>query len=240
MTALLVATMFPASTVAAGDEANAAALLRRAARRGIDAEHVTIQQAGDDVEADIYLLGGCGRESAAALVALLDGGSLAARVREGRAAVLAVDAGLDALARTCIGPDGRPMPGLGLLDVEVRPGRGVFATVVTSPNPRLGLPPLLGWISTDVTTRRSPQVAPLARFAGKTRHRDPDDGAVTDRIVATRLHGPVLAINPELADLVLASAPGVDAGGWRQLPEPEAERARAQRIAETRTRRRHT
>ena len=241
MKPLLIATMLPSVTIAAGDEANAAALLRRAERRGVAAEHVTVEQAAEDVDADIYLLGGTGRESAAALVAGLAGSRFTARVAARQAAVLAVDAGLDALARTLVDPAGAVVPGLGLLAVDVVPGKPVFRTVATLPNPVLGLPPLLGWISTDVRLRWAPTAAPLAQYAVRPGRRgDAADGAVTEHVVATRLHGPALALNPELADLVLARAPGVDASGWRTLPEPEAERARAQRIAETRARRRQT
>jgi CobQ-like glutamine amidotransferase family enzyme len=52
-------------------------------------------------------------------------------------------------------------------------------------------------------------------------------------VLGTRLHGPLLALNPELADLVLARALGRDEP-WPTLESPAIERARRERIAEVR------
>lgn len=58
-----------------------------------------------------------------------------------------------------------------------------------------------------------------------------DEGAVQGSIVATYLHGPVLARNPELADLLLARAMGVDVASLEPLDLPVIDRLRAERIA---------
>jgi lipid II isoglutaminyl synthase (glutamine-hydrolysing) len=52
-------------------------------------------------------------------------------------------------------------------------------------------------------------------------------------VLGTRLHGPLLALNPELADLVLARALGREEP-WPVLESPALERARRERIAEAR------
>jgi CobQ-like glutamine amidotransferase family enzyme len=52
-------------------------------------------------------------------------------------------------------------------------------------------------------------------------------------VLGTRLHGPLLALNPELADLVLARALGREEP-WPTLESPAVERARRERIAEVR------
>lgn len=57
------------------------------------------------------------------------------------------------------------------------------------------------------------------------------EGAVQGSVVATYLHGPVLARNPELADLLLARAMGVDAASLEPLELPVIDRLRAERIA---------
>ena len=58
-----------------------------------------------------------------------------------------------------------------------------------------------------------------------------DEGAVQGSIVATYLHGPVLARNPQLADLLLARAMGVDVETLEPLDLPVIDRLRAERIA---------
>ncbi len=52
-------------------------------------------------------------------------------------------------------------------------------------------------------------------------------------VLGTRLHGPLLALNPELADLLLARATGREEP-WPVLASPALERARSERIAEVR------
>ena len=58
-------------------------------------------------------------------------------------------------------------------------------------------------------------------------------GVLAGSVLGTRLHGPLLALNPELADLVLARALGRDEP-WPTLESPAIERARRERIAEVR------
>lgn len=57
------------------------------------------------------------------------------------------------------------------------------------------------------------------------------EGAVQGSIVATYLHGPALARNPELADLLLARAMGVDVAELEPLEFPVIDRLRAERVA---------
>jgi CobQ-like glutamine amidotransferase family enzyme len=234
MTGLTIATLFPGSTVAAGDEANMTALARRALARGLEPRTVVVNLPEQMVDADVYLLGGTGRTGTAALVDRLRRAGLSARLRTTSAVVFAVDAGMDALARSFTDPSGAARDGLGLLAITTTPARAISDTVVSSPVPSLGLPAMVGWIATDVHTVRDAQTAPLSEIEAGAPVTHRFDGAITDQIVATRLHGPVLALNPELADLILARVLGQDALGWAPMPDPATERARAQRIAEVR------
>jgi lipid II isoglutaminyl synthase (glutamine-hydrolysing) len=230
---LTIATLFPLVTVAAGDEANATALVRRAAARGLDARAVTVSRPEEMVPADLYLVGGTGRSGTAALVELLERAGFADSVRRGRCSVFAVDAGMDALARSWTDPAGVPRSGLGLLGLSVLPGPAVTETVVTRPTDHL--PAMVGWVSHDTRTVRDPGLPALAEVERGSAHLvlEPD-GAVHDRILATRLHGPVLALNPELADLVLGRLAPDASASWGPLDSPDAQRARAERIAEIR------
>lgn len=58
------------------------------------------------------------------------------------------------------------------------------------------------------------------------------EGAVQGSVISTYLHGPVLARNPELADLLLSRALGVDT--LAPLDLPEVERLRRERLAASR------
>jgi hypothetical protein len=103
--------------------------------------------------------------------------------------------------------------------------------VVTLAAPGIGLPAMVGWQAGAVTVTRDPGVDPLVQVADVEQpSAGQPDGVLADRVVATTLHGPVLALNPELADLVLARVLSVR--GWDPLPVPSAELARARRIAE--------
>jgi CobQ-like glutamine amidotransferase family enzyme len=225
---LLICTLFPLATTAAGDDANGPALVRLAAQRGITAEHVVAHRPQDVPDADIYLLGGTGRDGVGHLVEQLARSQVAERLQAGASFAFAVDAGLDALARRWVDPAGDIHDGLGVLPVEVRPAKPQVGTVATGPVPHLRLPVMVGWVSTDVMTVREAGISRLLELVGDTRHPS-EDGVDTTRAVGTRLHGPVLALNPELADLVLTRTTGQS--GWPPLLVPSLERARSSRLA---------
>jgi CobQ-like glutamine amidotransferase family enzyme len=227
MTTLTIATLFPLATVAAGDEANGPALVRRARHRGIEVNLTTVSRPDQMVGARIYLLGGDGLAGVGDLVTHLRSTDLAEQVRAGHSIVFAVDAGLAALGMTWTDAGGTTHPGLGLAGIDTRSAGAVARTVVTRPVPALGLPRMIGWTSGGATVTRDPGIAPLAELDGEP---SGTDGVLTDGVIGTQLHGPVLALNPELADLVLARALGVS--GWEPLPIPSVETARARRIAE--------
>ncbi len=76
-----------------------------------------------------------------------------------------------------------------------------------------------------LTRRRKADVHAVAATSPRT------DGAIADRVVGTYLHGPVLARNPELADLLLSRVLGRTLD---PLPPSFAEAARRRRIDEAR------
>lgn len=227
MTALTIATLFPLDTVAAGDDANGPALVRRARQRGIDATYTTVNRPDRVATARIYLLGGDGLFGVGDLVSHLRGTSAPEDVRAGRSIVFAVDAGLAAIGRSWTDAGGATHPGLGLVGIDTRSARAAAATVVTRPVSALGLNGMVGWASGAATLTRKPGVAPLAELEDDV---GGSDGVIGDGVIGTQLHGPVLALNPELADLVLARALG--GPRWDPLPIPSVEVARSRRIAE--------
>jgi lipid II isoglutaminyl synthase (glutamine-hydrolysing) len=143
--------------------------------------------------------------------------------REGSGACWVPGRGVEA-----VGPDGDMHPGMGLVGIEGGPADREVGAMATRPAPGLGLPVMVGWISADVVTVRDPGVAPLVDLVTDPR-RPCSDGVETPYVLGTRLHGPVLALNPELADLVLGRA--LDHDGWPPLQVPSVERARSARLA---------
>ena len=56
------------------------------------------------------------------------------------------------------------------------------------------------------------------------------EGAVQGSVIATYMHGPALARNPELADLILAHAMGIALADLEPLELPEVDRLRLERM----------
>jgi CobQ-like glutamine amidotransferase family enzyme len=231
MSTLSIATLFPLDTVAAGDEANGPALVRRARQRGIEATHTTVTRPEAMVPAQIYLLGGDGLAGVRDLVTHLRATNVADEVRAGRAVVVAVDAGLAAIGRSWTDPAGTIHDGLDLIGVSARARPASIESTMTRPAADLGLPSMIGWRSRAFDVTRDRGVHHLVELAIGDPGAGPGyDGVLTPGVIGTQLHGPALALNPELADLVLARALGVP--GWDPLPIPTLETARARRIAE--------
>ena len=245
--AVRVAVVHPDLLGTYGDGGNGVVLAERLRWRGIPAEVIEIRS-GDPVPAtcDVYCLGGGedGPEARSALE-LLDGRPLN-RAVAGGAVVLAVCAGFQVVGEEFAGADGRPRPGLGLLDVRTRKGSGARAVgeVVAEPvadaiaGLRGRLPPLTGYENHGAVTELGPGVAPLARVRVGVGNGggDGSEGAVSARVVGTYLHGPVLARNPALADALLAwvvGAGGEEAGdALAPLDDAEVDELRRQRLAQ--------
>jgi lipid II isoglutaminyl synthase (glutamine-hydrolysing) len=238
---LRVAVVFPDLLGTYGDGGNGLILTRRAQWRGGDAELLQAPSDRPLPEADIYCLGG-GEDGpqVRAAQALTEDGSLARRAAEG-AVVLAVCAGFQVVGRHFPGADGRPHPGVGLLDIETVKETGTRAVgeVVSEPAADLGapdLPTLTGFENHGGRTTLGAGVVPLARVTvgigngGGDGRGDRTEGAVAGRIVGTYLHGPVLARNPALADLLLSWALGVGVTELAPLDDTAAESLRAERL----------
>jgi CobQ-like glutamine amidotransferase family enzyme len=195
-----------------GDRGNAIALRHRALARGYRVDsHVVGPGEPVPLHGDVYLVGG-GEDTAQALAASLlraDGG-LARAVALGRS-VVAVCAGLQILGNTFAGPDGSALPGLGLVDAEtVALARRASGPLVTKAELDGASLELVGFENHGFGTRLGRGCRPLGRVERGTGNFEADgvDGLVQGSIVATYLHGPLLALNPRLADLLLQRVVG--------------------------------
>jgi len=219
-----------------GDTGNAQVLCKRLRWRGFDAEVVPVGLGGPVPSSlDIYLLGG-GEDRAQVLAAAhLRKYPGLRRAAACGAVVFGVCAGLQLLGTRFRGLDGVDHDGLGLLDVTTEPGarRSVAELVATSP----GLPaeePLTGFENHLGLSKLGAGSEPLGQVVRGTGNGDGTEGAVTDRVVGTYLHGPALARNPALADLLLAWTAGHPLG---PLSLPEVDRLRQERLVAPRRRR---
>ena len=230
-----LALLYPELLGTYGDGGNAVVLARRLAWRGLRSELVTVTTT-DPVPAtcDLYLMGG-GEDGPQALAArrLAASGALT-RAVDGGAAVMAVCAGLQVLGRRFTGPDGIARDGLGLLDCETRRGAGRrrVGEILVRPREDLELPDLTGYENHGGVTSLGADGKPLGRvLVGRGNDAgDGSEGVVTGRVLGTYLHGPVLARNPALADLLLSWV----VGPLEPLVDAEVETLREERIGEAR------
>jgi CobQ-like glutamine amidotransferase family enzyme len=219
-----------------GDRGNAVVLVERARRRGIDAELVEIT-AGTPIPSavDIYVFGG-GEDDAQVMAASGMRASAGAidHARAGGAVVFAVCAGFQLIGTTYTANDGDVLDGLGLVELDTRPGDGrLIGECIVEPTASSGLPALTGFENHGGRTTLGPGVEALGRVtAGHGNGIGGVDGVLADRMLGTYLHGPVLPRNPALADHLLAWVVGADA--LTPLDDALYERLRSERLRETR------
>jgi hypothetical protein len=229
---LAVCVAYPLATQSQGDEGNAEVLAHRARLRGLQSRVLVHHGPGPLPAADIYCVGGLDESGVARLAEQLDMGGLRARVADG-AGLLAVNAGFQAVGVRFTDSDGGYRPGLGLLEVSFTRGGMIEGPAIIAAEPQWGLPDISGYVSHYGIAGP----VPAARRLGRHALQQPGapgggiEGVVTGAVVGTFLHGPVLARNPGLADLLLARVTGRDwppaSGGW-------GEQVRLQRIAQDR------
>jgi len=226
-----IALLYPELLGTYGDGGNAVVLASRLRWRGIGADVLTFR-AGETVptSCDMYLMGG-GEDGPQALAAreLSESGALHTAVDSG-AVVFGTCAGIQVLGHEFANPDGTPHPGLGLLDVRTVRGTGKRAIGELLSEPVLdGLPRLTGYENHGAVTHLGPEVKPLGRVLTGLGNGggDGSEGAVCGRILATYMHGPALARNPALADLLLSWVVG---STLAPLDDSEVDELRAERL----------
>ncbi|MFI5492034.1 type 1 glutamine amidotransferase [Actinoplanes sp. NPDC051859] len=227
---LRIVWIYPDLLSTYGDRGNMLILARRAQLRGIPVE--TYQVRSDQPmpdSADIYLIGG-GEDGPQALAAqrlIADGGMHRAVARG--AAVLTICAGYQIFGHS-FSAKGATCAGLGLLDITSDRGETrAVGEVRGDIDPRLGLPPLTGFENHGGRTRLGPGATPLARVTAGIGNDGQTEGAWAGKILGTYAHGPALARNPAIADLLLRWATGADS--LQPLDDTWADRLRNERLA---------
>ena len=195
-----------------GDGGNSVVLRQRLRLRGIDAEIVDITLA-DPVPSslDLYTLGGA--EDYAQRLAtkhLVRYPGLQQAVSRG-APVLAICAAIQVLGHWYETSSGERVDGVGMLDLTTSPqDKRTIGEVVSEPLLPGLHERLTGFENHRGGTVLGSSAAPLAKVVSGAGNRAGDgvDGAVQGSVIATYLHGPCLARNPELADFLLSRVVG--------------------------------
>ena len=220
-----------------GDDGNALVLRGRARMRDMDAEIIPINL-GEPVPDDLsaYTLGG-GEDSAQVLAAehlIADGGL--ARAAANQRPIFAVCAGFQVLGAS-FRAHGKLVEGLGLIDATTKamPSRSIGEVVSTPTHAGMTkelTEPLTGFENHLGGTELGPDAEALGtiRTGNGNAAGGQAEGAVQGSIIATYMHGPALARNPELADLILARALNVPLGSLEPLELAEVDRLRAERM----------
>jgi lipid II isoglutaminyl synthase (glutamine-hydrolysing) len=214
-----------------GDGGNAVVLRQRLLLRGIAAEIVEITLADPVPESlDLYTLGGA--EDYAQRLAtrhLLRYPGLQRAAARG-APVLAICAAVQVLGHWYETSSGERVDGVGLLDATTAPQETrTIGELVTKPLLAGVTESLTGFENHRGGTILGTAASPLGAVVKGAGNRTGDgfDGAVQGSVVATYMHGPCLARNPQLADLLLSKV----VGELTPLELTEVELLRRERLA---------
>ena len=190
-----------------GDRGNAHILAFRAGARDIPAEIIDVTYRDPlPASGDIYLLGGAEDAAQVLSTEALTTSPLRSAIDNG-AVVLAICAGFQIIGESFFA-NGQKCQGLGLLDMETIPGTRRYVGDIKVHSP---------WCESDITgfenhggqTILGKDLSPFGSVITGFGNGDGlIDGAVSGNIFGTYLHGPILARNPEFADLLLARAVG--------------------------------
>jgi lipid II isoglutaminyl synthase (glutamine-hydrolysing) len=212
-----------------GDRGNLLILARRADLRGLPVECAEIRSdQAMPSDGDIYLIGG-GEDGPQALAAqrLIADGGLHRAVERG-AVVFSVCAGYQLMGASFFAK-GAKCTGLEILDLssDRGPTRAV-GELAGDIDPELGLPPLTGFENHGGRTHLGPGVKPLARVTSGIGNDDKTEGAWHGKVLGTYSHGPALARNPAIADLLLTWATGTT---LEPIDDRWPDRLRSERLA---------
>ena len=231
---LTIAHVFPALLGTYGDAGNVSVLRYRAEVRGIRVSIVDVLP-GDPVPAtaDLYVIGGGedAQEMRATELLRSDSG-LSMAVHRG-APVLAVCAGMQILGEWFTDGSDSRVAGLGLLDLRTdRRSVRAVGDVIADTTGVLDLPTLIGFENHRGATSLGPDARPLARVLHGIGNgaAEPVEGALQGSVIGTYLHGPVLALNPALADYLLTQV----VGDLAPMDDVRAEEFRANRFQRAR------
>jgi CobQ-like glutamine amidotransferase family enzyme len=217
-----------------GDSGNVLALERRLHWRGIESQTIVVEP-GEPLPADSDIVH-IGHGPTAARAALVnDALSRRAAIHElaeSGVAFLGIGAGFHLLGRSIVDATGHEQPGLGVFPIDTREvsKRSVGEVISVLQN---GVR-IAGFVNhgASVEIREGEPFVMLEKGAGNAGAHGPQTGAAegwqSGGLLGTHIHGPLLPMNPSLADALLAVA--LERHG-RVLPEADARTLQADEYA---------
>jgi lipid II isoglutaminyl synthase (glutamine-hydrolysing) len=224
---LRIVHLYPDLLRTYGDRGNVMVLAQRARWRDIGAEVIPVSRGEVIPPCEIVFIGGGSDRIQRAI-----GTDLLARTTELRdlsvsgTVVFTVCGGYQLLGHEYRLPDGTSLAGMGLLDVTTVAGKTRLIGKVLARQLPDG-DDLMGFENHGGRTYLGSSAQPLARVVrgGGNNGSDGTEGAVQGTLIGTYLHGPVLPLNPGLADRLIATALGREE--LVALPNKAEETARA-------------
>ncbi|UFS94833.1 type 1 glutamine amidotransferase [Nocardia huaxiensis] len=206
-----------------GDGGNAVVLRQRLRMRGYDAEivEITLRDPVPD-SLDLYTLGGAEDSAQRLATRHLQKYPGLQQAAERGAPVLAICAAIQVLGHWYETSSGEKVDGVGMIDVTTSPqDKRAIGEVATTPMISGLSQPLTGFENHRGGTKLGGEATGLARVTRGVGNGVGDglEGVVQGSVIGTYMHGPALARNPELADLLLSRALGVDSLAPLNLPE---------------------
>lgn len=233
MSDVSIGLLYPDLLGTYGDGGNATVLARRLEWRGITSEILPVSL-GDPIpeSCNIYLLGGGEDQPQTAVAdALIASGALHRAADQG-AVVFAVCAGMQVLGHSFAVAGDDEKGGIGLLDITTERGRGPrpVGEIAVDLDPDFGSAPLSGYENHGGVTRLGREARRLGTVTAGFGNHDGrgSEGAVQGMTIGTYLHGPALARNAHLADLLLSWATGQQLA---PVDDTEIDALRAERLA---------
>lgn len=237
--------LYPGMMNIYADRGNIAVLRQRLAWRGLGLEitEVGLEEPVTGTH-DLYYLGG-GQDRDQNLVAedLVSKGDALRTAAEAGAAQLYVCGGIQLAGHSYVTADGTPLPGLGILDLTTEAGESrLIGDLVIEASLDGDSEQVVGYENHVGRTHLGPGCTPLGRVISGHGNDGSSgyEGAVTNRVIGTYLHGPLLPKNPWLADLLLTWALEHRYGGAPQLEPLDDDierRAHAAAVARSGTKR---
>jgi CobQ-like glutamine amidotransferase family enzyme len=211
---LTILHVYPRQMGVSGDRGNVAALVRRAAAAGLDTE-VLEYAPGDDLPtvADVVVIGNgplSAMRSLGADIARI-GAPLRSFASDG-VPVVALGGGFDLATNEVVPTEGAPLAGFGVFDARAVRGaeRRVNYFVLETRYPLLAgaSTRLAGFEDHATRIELAPGVTPFADVVsgGGNQAGTPVEGAIVGNSFGTHTQGPILPLNPQLTDGVLAAA----------------------------------
>lgn len=214
-----------------GDGGNALVLRQRLLLRGIAAEIVEITLDDPVPESlDLYTLGGAEDYAQRLATRHLIKHPGLQRAAERGAPVLAICAAVQVLGQWYETSAGERVDGVGMLDATTSPQEArTIGELATRPLLAGLTERLTGFENHRGGTVLGPSASPLGAVVKGAGNRSGDgfDGVVQGSVIATYMHGPCLARNPQLADLLLSTV----VGELPPLSMPEVDLLRRERLA---------